>query len=490
MVMSNSSETYKILQEKLGEQLLDIIATAGDTVGQEVRLVGGAVRDLILKGELKQDLDFVTKGSGIKVAQEVSQLLGRGGRLTVYKAFGTAQIRWKGLDLEFVGARKESYRAESRKPIVEKASFEEDEARRDFTINALSITLNGENRGILHDPFGGLSDIDNKIIRTPLEPRQTFSDDPLRMMRAVRFASQLGFYICDETFDSIKKNAKRLTPPIVSIERITTEFIKIMESPQPSVGLSLMHKTGLMQMYLPEVAALQGTENREGIGHKNNFIHTLIVVDNVAKVSDNVYLRLAALFHDIGKPVTKRFESGFGWSFHNHDFVGQKMTHKIFKRIKLPLGEPLEYVKKLVRLHMRPAQLADEGVTDSAIRRLLFEAGDDIDDLMSLCESDLTSKNPVKVQKYLQNFAIVREKLVEIEEKDRIRNFQPPVTGNDIMSIYDLMPRREIGEIKEQIKEAILDGLIPNERRAALELMYIIVEQQYPDFKVVNRIEI
>lgn len=487
--MNSYSAIYEELRTKLGSQLLDTIATAGDAVGQEVRLVGGAVRDLILKGEVKQDLDFVTLGSGIRVAEEVSRLLGRGGKLSVFKAFGTAQVHWRGLDLEFVGARRESYRADSRKPLVEGGTFAEDEERRDFTINALSITLNGEDKGAFHDPFDGVADIQNKIIRTPLEPDQTFSDDPLRMMRAVRFASQLDFQVCDATFHSIRRNAKRLTPPVVSIERITTEFMKIIDSPKPSIGLGLMHRTGLMDEFLPEVSALQGAETREGIGHKNNFIHTIIVVDNVARVSDDSFLRLAALFHDIGKPVTKRFESGIGWSFYNHDFVGQKLVNKIFRRIKLPLGERLEYVQKLVRLHMRPAQLADEGVTDSAIRRLLFEAGDDIDDLMTLCECDLTSKNPAKVKKYLDNFALVREKLKEIEEKDRIRNFQPPVTGNDIMEIYQLSPCRELGLIKEKIKDAILDGIIPNERTAAIQYMYQIVEEQFPHFTVVNKIE-
>ncbi len=489
MTENKGSIIYQKLQELVDPFLLDIIADAGDTIGQEVRLVGGAVRDLILNGVVNQDLDFVTLGSGILVAEEVSRKLGRGGKLTVFKAFGTAQVHWKGLDLEFVGARKESYRSDSRKPIVEEASFEEDEARRDFTINALSIALNGEHRGTLYDPYNGIADIHNRIIRTPLEPDHTFSDDPLRMMRAVRFASQLSFRLSDDTATSIQNNAHRLAPPVVSIERVTSEFLKIMASPKPSIGLILMHNLGLMQMYLPEVSALEGAETREGIGHKNNFVHTMIVVDNVSNNRDNIYLRLAALFHDIGKPITKRFESGAGWSFYNHDYVGQKMLNKTFQRCKLPLGERKEYVKKLVRLHMRPAQLADEGVTDSAIRRLLFEAGDDIDDLMTLCECDLTSKNPDKVRKYLANFAVVREKLKEIEEKDRIRNFQPPVSGDDIMEVFNLTPRRELGLIKEQIKEAILDGIIPNDRKAALKYMYHIVEEQYPDFVVVKRIE-
>lgn len=479
-----NSILYNELQEKLGQHLLGVLALSADAVGQELRIVGGAVRDLILKGEVTKDLDFVTLGSGIRVAEEVASRLGKSSKLSVFKSFGTAQVHWRGLDLEFVGARKESYRSNSRKPIVEEGSFEEDEARRDFTINALSVTINGPMKGALHDPFGGITDIQNQIIRTPLDPDQTFLDDPLRMMRAVRFASQLSFNLTNETSESISRNATRLRPPIVSTERVTAEFMKIISSPKPSIGLRLMHNLGLMSQYLPEVSALEGAETREGIGHKNNFIHTTIVVDNVAKVSQDTRLRLAALFHDIGKPLTKRFEPGVGWSFYNHDYVGQKMLNKIFRRIKLPLGEYLEYVKRLVRLHMRPAQLADEGVTDSAVRRLLFEAGDDIDDLMTLCESDLTSKNPIKVQKYLTNFAHVRQKLKEIEEKDRIRNFQPPVSGNDIMTVYNLSPRRELGLIKEQIKDAILDGIIPNDRKSALEYMYYIVKEQYPEFVV------
>lgn len=484
----STTELYLKFKHLLGAPLLDLLEHSADAVGQELRVVGGTVRDLLLRRN-STDLDFVTNGSGIAVASEVAQRIGKGARLNVFKAFGTAQVKYKGWELEFVGARKESYRADSRKPIVEGATFEEDEERRDFTINALSITLNGEHRGKLNDPFGGMEDISKGIIRTPLDPDTTFSDDPLRMMRAVRFASQLHFTIPDNIKSSIRRNAHRLSPPIVSMERITTEFIKIMESSKPSIGLALMEECGLMEQYLPEVSALKGAETKEGIGHKNNFEHTLMVVDNVANVSDDTYLRLGALFHDIGKPKTKQFTSGAGWSFHNHDFVGYKMLSRIFKRIKLPLDERLHFIEKLIKLHMRPAQLADEGVTDSAIRRLLFEAGDDIDSLMTLCECDLTSKNPNKVRKYLHNFQIVREKLIEIEEKDRLRNFQPPVSGDDIMHIFDLNPRREVGLIKEAIKDAILEGIIPNERNAALGFMYEYVDREFEDIKVVNRID-
>lgn len=480
-------DIYSELEKILGSNLLNILEKAGDETHQEIRVVGGTVRDIILKRSTT-DFDFVTEGSGIVVAKAVTDQIGKGAKLTVFKSFGTAQVKYKGIELEFVGARKESYRADSRKPIVEEATFAEDEARRDFTINTLSITLNGVNKGVLNDPFDGMNDIKWGIIRTPLDPDTTFSDDPLRMMRAVRFASQLHFTLPEEIKNSIRKNAKRLIP-VVSMERITTEFIKIIDSHKPSIGLSLMGECGLMEQYLPEFFALKGAETIEGIGHKNNYDHTILVVDNVAKRSDDTYLRLAALFHDIGKPRTKRFTSGAGWSFHNHDYVGYKMIKKIFQRIKLPLDDRLQFVEKLVRLHMRPAQLADEGVTDSAIRRLLFEAGDDIDALMTLCESDLTSKNPNKVRKYLYNFQLVREKLIEIEEKDKIRNFQPPVSGDDVMKIFALSPCREVGQIKDAIKDAILDGVITNDRAEALSFMYRYVQENFPDLQIVNEID-
>ncbi|MDO5036223.1 MAG: HD domain-containing protein, partial [Porphyromonas sp.] len=427
----------------MGAELPNLIGEVADSLRMEARVVGGTVRDLLI-GRHTSDIDIVTEGSGIALAEAVAKAIGNGARLATFKTFGTAQVKHRGLELEFVGARRESYNEDSRKPVVEEASFEEDERRRDFTINALSITLNGPNKGHLNDPFDGVHDLEQGIIRTPLEPGITFSDDPLRMMRAVRFASQLGFTIPSDIMQAIRDNAERLTK-VVSMERITTEFEKIMESQRPSVGLALMEQGGLMQEYLPEVSALRNIETREGIGHKDNFYHTILVVDNVAAQSDDLWLRMAALFHDIGKPRTKRFVKGAGWTFHNHDFLGFKMLPKIFRRIKLPLDDRMKYVQKLVKLHMRPAQLADDGVTDSAVRRLLFEAGDDVEDLMTMCESDLTSKNPQKVQKYLQNFAIVREKLKEIEEKDRIRNFQPPVDGNEIMKSFGIEPRHEVG---------------------------------------------
>lgn len=478
---------WEQLEQRVGSKLLALLAEVGNECQQEVRLVGGVVRDLLL-GRPTNDLDIVTQGNGIELAQALAHKLGKRASIAVFKNFGTAQVKYRGLEIEFVGARRESYRAESRKPEVEAATFAEDEARRDFTINALSITLNGEQRGVLNDPFGGLQHLQEGIIRTPLEPEATFSDDPLRMMRAVRFASQLGFTIPADIMEAIRQSAHRLMP-VVSVERITTEFIKIMESPQPSIGLALMEEGGLMQVYLPEISHLKQAETRDGIGHKDNFVHTLMVVDNVARVSDNLWLRFAALFHDVAKPITKKFVKGFGWTFHNHEYVGYKMIRRLFRRLKLPLDERQRYVAKLVRLHMRPAQLADEGVTDSAVRRLLFEAGDDIDDLMTLCECDLTSKNPRKVERYLRNFAIVRDKLKEIEEKDRIRNFQPPVSGGDIMTIYGIEPRREVGEIKEVIKNAILDGAIPNERPAALQYMYSYVAEHLPQLQVKQQIE-
>lgn len=464
------------LYELFGRDLYAAFESSADALGQELRVVGGTVRDLILDRPTS-DFDFVTEGSGLLLAEQLKEKLGKRARVTLFRNFGTAQVKYRGLELEFVGARRESYRADSRNPIVEEGSFDDDEKRRDFTINALSITLNGPLKGTLHDPFGGLEDLERGLIRTPLDPDVTFSDDPLRMMRAVRFAAQLGFTVGEDIKEAIRRNSDRLK--IVSMERVTTEFLKIMASKKPSVGLGLMQETGLMPLYLQEISALMGAETRDGIGHKNNFYHTITVVDQLAERSDKEELRLAALFHDVGKPIVKKFTPGAGWSFYNHDFVGMKMLPKIFRRVKLPLDERLKYVQKLVRLHMRPAQLADEGVTDSAVRRLLFEAGDDIDDLMTLCESDLTSKNPDKVRKYLDNFALVREKLKEIEEKDRIRNFQPPVKGEEIMSTYGLEPRREVGLIKEAIKEAILDGIIPNDHEAAYAFMVDFARKNY-----------
>ena len=467
---------YDKLQTLFGPELLTALEAVADEIGTELRIVGGTVRDLILERPTS-DFDFVTESDGPALASALKERLGRKAHIALFRNFGTAQVKYRGLELEFVGARRESYRSDSRKPEVEAGTFADDERRRDFTINALSISLNGPEKGHLHDPFGGIGDLKEAIIRTPLDPDITFSDDPLRMMRAVRFASQLDFRPTEKTKAAIVRNAERMR--IVSMERISTEFLKIMDSPKPSIGLGLMEECGLMPLYLPELSALKGAETREGIGHKNNFFHTLTVVDQLSERSGNTYLRLAALFHDIGKPVVKKFTPGAGWSFYNHDFVGMKMLPKIFRRLKLPLDDRLKYIQKLVRLHMRPAQLADEGVTDSAVRRLLFEAGDDVDDLMTLCESDLTSKNPEKVRKYLDNFTIVREKLKEIEEKDRIRNFQPPVKGEEIMRVYGLEPRREVGLIKEAIKDAILDGRIPNDHEAAYAFMLDFARNTY-----------
>ena len=458
---------WEDIQLLIGRDLLGVLDRAADETGVEIRLIGGAVRDLIIDRPTT-DLDFVLEGDCERVADRISELLGKGSQATVFRNFRTAQVKYRGRELEFVGARRESYTESSRKPEVMEGTFAEDEARRDFTINVLSVTVTGPDAGTLHDPYDGLRDLSMGIIRTPLDPDITFSDDPLRMMRAVRFAAQLRFTIPPDMLAAIRRNADRLR--IVSADRIEGEFMKIMASRKPSVGLDLMYRTGLMDIYLPEVSALQGAETQDGVGHKDNFYHTIQVVDNVAERSDSLRLRMAALFHDIGKPRSKQFVRG-GWTFHNHDYLGQRMLPKIFRRAKFPTDERLKYVRKMVSLHMRPAQLADDGVTDSAVRRLLFDAGDDIEDLMLLCESDLTSKNPRKVERYLNNFAIVREKLKEIEEKDRIRNFQPPVDGREIMYLYGLEPCSAVGQIKEAIKNAILDGLIHNDRREALRYM-------------------
>ena len=431
-------------------------------------VIGGYVRDLLLKRESK-DIDIVVVGSGIDLAKEVAARIGRGTRVNIFKNFGTAMLRYKNLEIEFVGARKESYRSDSRKPAVEDGTLEDDQQRRDFTINALAISLNRETYGELIDPFNGLHDLEHKIIRTPLDPDVTYSDDPLRMMRAVRFAAQLNFTIDDLSLKSIARNCDRIS--IISRERVTDELNKIMDAPVPSAGFRLLDKTGLLPLILPELAAMKGVEEKEGKGHKDNFHHSLKVLDNLAGRSDNLWLRWAALLHDIGKPATKKYSDESGWTFHGHDYLGSKMIPAIFSRLRLPLGNPMKYVRKLVMLHLRPIALAQEEVTDSAVRRLLFEAGDDIDDLMDLCESDITSKNDEKVKKYLSNFKLVREKLVEIEKKDRIRNFQPPIDGEFIMKTFDLQPCREVGIIKNAIKDAILDGVIGNNYDQAYNLM-------------------
>ena len=457
----------------LQDKVFRIVGEAADALGIEAYVVGGYVRDLMLGRESK-DVDFVAVGSGIDLAQEVARRLGRRTRVHVYRTYGTAQVKSAGLELEFVGARRESYRRDSRNPIVEDGTLEDDLKRRDFTINAMAISVNSSSFGELVDMFDGQSDLQSRLIRTPLDPDITFSDDPLRMLRAIRFATQLDFSLFPETFEAIRRNAGRIA--IITRERIVTELNKIMGSAKPSIGWRLLSDTGLLDLILPELAALKGVEVVKGLGHKDNFDHTMKVLDNVASKSDKLWLRWGALLHDIAKPVTKRFEEGVGWTFHNHNYIGARMVERIFKKLKLPLDERMRYVAKIVELHMRPIALVEEEVTDSAIRRLIYEAGDDIDDLMTLCKADITSKNQERVRRHLVNFELVQQKMVDLNERDRIRNFQPPIDGNEIMDTFGLrdLPSSElhiIGDIKKSIKDAILDGLIPNEHDAAREWM-------------------
>lgn len=460
---------------ELDHTIFHRIGDTADELGVECYVVGGYVRDLFLERPSK-DIDVVVVGSGIEVAKALAKKLGRSAHLSVFRNFGTAQVKYHQTEVEFVGARKESYSHDSRKPIVEDGTLEDDQNRRDFTINAMAICLNKERFGELVDPFDGVWDLRDRLIATPLDPDITFSDDPLRMMRCIRFATQLNFMIEQETEEALFTNKERIQ--IISKERIADEMNKIMLSPAPSIGFELLFSCGLLKLIFPELFALYGVEKVNGRAHKDNFFHTMEVLDNVAKATKDwddkerkLWIRWAALLHDIGKPKSKRWEPSIGWTFHNHNAIGEKMVADIFRNLKLPLNEKMKYVQKLVSLHMRPIAIADDIVTDSAVRRLLFEAGDDIDDLMTLCEADITSKNEVKKQRFLDNFKLVRKKLVDLEEKDRIRNFQPPVDGKEIMAVLGLSPCSQIGEIKETIKDAILDGKIPNEHDAAYQLM-------------------
>lgn len=456
------------IKEKLSSEVFNKLTDTADELGMECYLVGGYVRDLFLDRKTN-DIDVVVVGSGVKIAEAFAKACGKGCHISVFRNFGTAQVKWKGREVEFVGARKESYSHDSRKPIVEDGTLEDDQNRRDFTINAMAVCLNSVRLGELVDPFGGMEDLEDGIIRTPLDPDVTFSDDPLRMMRCVRFSTQLNFTIEDETFDALRRNADRIK--IISKERIIDELNKIIMAPVPSKGFVELYRSGLLTLILPELTALDVVETKHGRSHKNNFYHTLEVLDNVAKSGGSLWLRWAAILHDIGKPRSKKWDNALGWTFHNHNYLGEKMIPGIFRNLKLPMDERMKYVKKLVGLHMRPIAIADDIVTDSAVRRLLFEAGDDIDDLMQLCEADITSKNEIRKNNFLNNFKIVREKLVAIEEKDRIRNFQPPVGGEEIMSTFGLTPCKEVGILKSALKDAVLDGVIPNEHGPALNFI-------------------
>ena len=453
----------------LDNKIFKVISQASHELNVDSYVIGGFVRDLLLKRDFKKDIDIVAVGSGIELALKVSELLINKPKVQVFKNYGTAMLRYKEIDIEFVGARKESYTQDSRNPLVENGTLEDDQNRRDFTINALALSLNQNNYGDLVDPFDGLKDIELKILKTPLDPDITFSDDPLRMLRGIRFATQLNFEIEVKSLQSIKKNAERIK--IISGERIVDELNKILSTEKPSIGFLLLFKTGLLDIILPELTALNNVEEIEGHTHKNNFYHTLEVVDNICPNTDDVWLRWSALLHDIGKAPTKRFSKKQGWTFHGHEFLGGKMAKKIFERLHMPLNHKMKFVQKMVMMSSRPIVLSQEMVTDSAVRRLVFDAGEDVENLMTLCEADITTKNATKFKKYHSNFEIVRKKIVEVEERDQVRNFQPPISGEEIMTIFNLKPSKEIGILKEAVKEAIIEGEIPNEYQAAYEFV-------------------